>query len=382
MPLNFTTLLNRLRGVFNKSMFFHKTFVVYVVCPMAIMMFYYIFVASDRYVSESKITVKQSNLDSEMKVSPLSFLIGGNPLSREDAFYLTDYIYSMDMLDYLDKNMMLRAVYEDGKADIFSRLWKSSSREDFLDYFRNHVAVVFDELSSIITIRAEGFTPETARKINVLILRQSEKFINEMSQKIAAEQLIFVDGELKRVNKEMQKAKNDLINFQNKNNVLDPVEQARATSGIITTLEGNLAALEAELNGMLTYLQDGAPQVLTMKGKIAALQQQIAKEKAVIAGEGSGQLNRLAAQFMDVRQAVEFNVDVYKATLAALEKSRLDAAKKIKSVVIIATPNLPDEAEYPRKLYILTTAFIIATIVYGIARLIIAMIREHREDAF
>jgi capsular polysaccharide transport system permease protein len=180
----------------------------------------------------------------------------------------------------------------------------------------------------------------------------------------------------------MQKSKNSLLAFQNKNNVLDPAEQAKAMSGIITALESTLANLEAELANMHTYLHDTAPQIITLKSKIAAVKGQIAKEKAILAGEGNNQLNKLAAQYMDVKQMVEFNMDVYKANLAALEKSRLDASKKIKTVVTIAAPHIPDEAEYPRKIYVLTLIFIINITAYGIIKLIIAMLKEHSEDAF
>jgi capsular polysaccharide transport system permease protein len=377
----FTEKVRKLSGSSGGNFWGTKSFIGLVVLPVFVVTLYYALFASDRFVSESKIVIKQAQWETDNAAfSPLSLLTGNNPTGREDAFYLKEYIHSPDMLAFLDRNIGLRSLYHEGKADIFSRLSKNASREDFLEYYRDHVEILFDEISSIMTIRTNGFTPEAAKKINELILAQCERFVNEISQKIAADQNSFVEAELSRANEALQKAKGGLLELQDKYNVFDPQEQARATAGIAVALESRLATDEAELGNLRTYMNETAPQIVAVKSRIEALKKQIEKEKKQLAGGDENRLNAVVARFMDVKYNLEFKSDVYKATLTALEKSRLDAAKKIKTIVTVASPTLQEEAEYPRKLYIISLFSVTAVMVYGIARLILAIIKEHSEE--
>lgn len=357
-----------------------SAFLWIVLLPMLIGGIYYTAIASDRYVSESRLTIKQTG-SSDAGLSILGLFTGSNPVAREDAFYLKEYIHSFDMLDYLDKKLNLKKAYQDKKADPISRLSTTATKEEFFEYYKKHVEVNYDEHSSVITIRVQAFKPEFARGLNQAIVEQSELFINAVSHKIAAEQMLFVEHELARTKDRLQTAKNRILRFQNVHNVLDPVEQAKAMAGFVTQMETNIAAQEAELKNLLTYLNEYSYQVIAVKNRIETLREQIAKEKNRISGKDSSRLNQVSAQFMELRFDAEFITDIYKATLSAMEKTRVDASKKLKNLVILASPTLPEEAEYPRRAYIIAVMFVVLMLCHGIFSLITATIREHREDA-
>jgi capsular polysaccharide transport system permease protein len=358
--------------------FFKKNYLFFllVVLPLFLLIFYYLFVASDKYVSEAKVTIKQTG------ERPTSFnipLFGmGNPTSREDAMLLKEYILSYDMLDHLDRKLNLKKLYQDKNIDFISRLPSDATREEFLKYYQKHIVdVSYDDISSILTIKVYAFKPEDAKKIAEAILEQCERYINGVSHRIAKEQMNFIEQELAYANQKMQSSKNTLLNFQNRYKILDPTQEAQASVALVAQLEAQLAQQEAQLRNLLTYLSEDSFQVQALKNQIKALRDQIEKKKSEMVG-GDTKLNKILAQYLELKFNVDFSTDVYKATLSAFEITRVEASRKLKNLVIIASPNLPEEALYPKRAYNITLATILLLLFYGIVKLIIAVIKEHR----
>ncbi|MFN7065867.1 MAG: capsular biosynthesis protein, partial [Aquificaceae bacterium] len=158
--------------------------------------------------------------------------------------------------------------------------------------------------------------------------------------------------------------------------VVDPLQEIQANLSIITNLESQLALQEAKLKEMLTYLNEDSLQVQAVKNQIEVLRKQIEKEKSELVGRQA--LNKVALEYINLRFKVEFLTDVYKATLSAFESTRVEASRKIKNLVIVASPNLPEEALYPKRFYNIALALILLLLLFGIASLVINVIKEHR----
>lgn len=355
----------------------HYFLIFTVFVPIFILAFYYVFIASDKFISVSKITIKQTGQQpTSFNLSLFSF---GNPTVREDAMYLQEYILSYDMLDYLERKLSLKKLYQNKKIDFVQRLSSDATHEEFLKYYQKHVVgVTFDDTSSILTIKVYAFSPEDAKKINEAILEQCERYINGVSHKIAKEQMSFIEQELSYANQKMQSAKNALIKFQNTHKVIDPTQEAQAAATLVSQLEAQLASQEAQLKNLLTYLSEDSFQVQALRSQIKALKEQIEVEKSKIVGGGDSKLNRIAAEYLNHKLDVDFSTDVYKATLGALETTRVEASRKLKNLVIIASPNMPEEALYPKKTYNIALATLLLLIFYGILKIIIGVIKEHR----
>ena len=88
---------------------------------------YWLFWASNRYVSESHIVIERTSLAGGQTMDFSSLLSGTMSGSRADQLLLRDYLRSMDMLVKLDAALNLRAHYSDRKRDVFSRLWSRNA---------------------------------------------------------------------------------------------------------------------------------------------------------------------------------------------------------------------------------------------------------------
>ncbi|MCG2942404.1 capsule biosynthesis protein, partial [Escherichia coli] len=79
------------------------------------------------------------------------------------------------------------------------------------------------------------------------------------------------------------------------------------------------------------------PQVVAIRSQISALQQQISSEKSKLTSPSTAKLNRSVADFEALKAKVEFSSDLYKLSLASLEKARLEASRKLKKLVVVQT---------------------------------------------
>ena len=347
-----------------------------ILIPMVLAVLYYALIAVDRYVSTAVVSVRSSS-ESSGAISGLALLTGMNPNSREDTLYLREYIHSLDMLKILDKKLGIKALYQKNTQDLLYRLYDFMPQELYLWYFQSRVEVVYDDLTGLLTVKAEGFNPEDAQIIAKAILEESERFVNEMSHKMFRQQLDFAEAEMMKAKERFSQSKNALLAFQNRYGVLDPIAQAQAQANLTLEFDAILSKKEAELSAMLAYLQESAPQVVTLKNEIAALRKQLLKEQKRSTSASSVATNTLASQYQNLTIEVGFSEDVYKLALGAVEKARIQAIRQVKYLATIQNPLEPEMAEYPRRIHNLITIFIVLMLLYGISRLIKATIEDH-----
>ena len=368
------TFAQKLKNIFMLSSF--KA----VLILMALVVFYYLFIAANRYVSESAVTIKSSNQNSGININGLTSLLGGSSLSEnDDVNYLKTYILSPDMLKILEKTIDIRKIYEKQKLDIFFSLSPWANEDKFLAYYQDRIKIT--ENNALLNIQVEGFTPESAQLISKAILKESERFVNELSHKNAREDLAFAESELLKYKEQYQEATNKMIAFQNEFGVLDPTKEAQDRANLLAGIETQIATKEAQLLAMQSYIQDNAPQLVVLKAEIKALKAQLEKEKARIISQSnanSQKLNNIVADFERLRIEVGFAQTAYETSLKAYETTRIETIRKIKHLVVVQEPTLPQSAMYPRKIYNIVTIFVILSLLFGIAKLVKTIIEEHK----
>jgi capsular polysaccharide transport system permease protein len=351
-----------------------------IVVPMLLYGLYLGLVAADRYVSESVIAVHQDGSEATAALPGAAMLLAGiGGGGNHDTLYVKEFVHSQDLLLRLEQKLKLREHFGSPKLDLPYRLFAGESLEDFVRYYRARVRVLYDDRSALLRLRVESFDPNYAQQLNKAILEESERFVNESSHRMARERLRFAEGELSLAGQRLLTVRNDLLAFQSKNKLLDPTLQAQAAGVFTAELEASRSRLEAELNGMLGFLNEDAYQVKALRSRISALNKQIETERSR-ATEGNrrgSRLNQLAIDFQGLQLQTEFARDVYKLALTAVENARIDATRKIKSLIVVEPPSLAETAEYPLVAYNLATLLAICLLTYAIVRLVLATIREH-----
>lgn len=347
--------------------------------PAALCALYLYVLAADRYVSESVVTVKQSG-DQAIGLGGLAsiFQVSGAS-SHGDLLLLQSHIHSMDMLQVLDQKLNLRKAYSAPERDVLLRLSGTASIDAFLRYYRDRVEARYDDTSGLLVLRTQGFNPDEAQAINRTIVEASEVFINRISQRLAQEQMSFAAGELARTADKFQAAKSKILAFQERNRVLDPAAQMKANTMLTLELQTRLAHLETDLRSLSSYMDESSFQIRSLRQQAESLRTQIASESArgTSVTPSNPRLNTLAADFRALEIEVNFAEQAYKSATLTMETARLESTRKIKTLVLVASPTKPHDAEYPRRAYDLLALLLAFSLVFGIVRLMVATIEDH-----
>jgi len=352
-----------------------------VILPLLIAAVYYSVFSVDRYVSGAQVVVRQDGNNQAAAVPGLATLLTGtNPASREETLYLREYITSMDMMLLLEDKLQWVEKYSEQRSDPFFWLNNDADREDLLKYYQRMVTAHYDETTGLLRVEVQSFSSHLAEEMLRAILSASERFVNEVSHGIAREQMSFAKGELENARQLYAKRKNQLIEFQNTNKVLDGKSSAQSRATIIAELESQYTKEQAVVTELLYKLKPDSPQVRLQRQKVSALAQQLAFEKRLLVSSSDGdQLNVVASRFQQLTLDAGIAEESYKTAVAALENARIEASKKIRTLVTVVSPNTPQLALYPERVYNLATILLGLLMLYGITRFILASIEDHRD---
>lgn len=352
-----------------------------ILAPMVLAVVYYTIFAVDRYESSAMVVVRQDGNDSAANLNGLSALLtGASSASREETLYLREYITSYDMMQLLEERLQWKEHYQQQRKDPFFWLMKDAPREDQLKFYLRMVSANFDETTGLLHIRVQALDPQMAKNMVGVILEAGEHFVNEVSHRIAREQMAFAQSELDKAQANYSVRKTALLAFQNTNKVLDGQTNAQSRAGIISGLEAEYSKQQALITELQYRLRADSPQVQQLRLRVNSLRTQLDREKALLVSAPDGvQANVVASLYQQLMLDAGIAEDSYKTATAALDNARIEASKKIRTLVTVTTPNLPDLALYPERLYDLASIFLGLLLLYGITRFIIASIEDHRD---
>jgi len=340
---------------------------------------YWLLLASDRYVSEAHVIVQRTNLTSGESAETMGFL-GAVPGLTSDQMLLRDHLLSIDMLKALDERLGLRAHYSNWRRDPLSRLWFSDTPiERFQTYFKDRVAVDVDEFTGILVVRSQAYDPETAQAITGMLVAEGEHHMNAMAQALAADQVHFLEGQVKDLADRAGAARKELLDFQNAKGLVSPAGTALTLETIIAKLEGELTDLQTRRNALLGYLMPDSPGVRELDLQIAGTRKQLDRERKRLAAPDGGTLNLTVEQYQVLDVKSQFAQDLYKTALTALERGRIEATRTLKKVSVLQSPNVPEYPLEPRRIYNSVVFLITSLLLAGLVNLIAIIIRDHRD---
>ncbi len=365
----------------------NRPWVLFLLIPFLIFAFYQIVWASPRFESRAQLIVQQpdgmATMDASMAL--LSGLGMSTPTSA-DLELVKAYLYSQDMIDYVQQQIDIVSHYNSYNIDYFSRLHNGATQEDLFSYYEKHIEVEIDEKSAVVTFLVQAYNSKFAHKLNLLLVERAEWYINSIGHQLASAQLKFIKHEHELTEIRLESAKSNLLNFQQQYNLLDPEAEGVAFQQITYGLERQVATMQAELKTLLAVMTDRAPQVLLQKSQIAGLQQQLEVERErlslqksrtgqVVIGE-SGSVSEVLAKYTDFKIALELSLQAFTSSQISLEKARIEAYRQLKYLIVVESPTQPQDNLYPEVFYNLSLFAAISLMLFGIGNIILATVRE------
>ena len=353
-------------------------FLVCVVLPTLIFSAYQLFWATERFESQAKVIVQQPDSASTLD-SGMALLTGlGGSGGGSDPELVKAYIYSNDMIEYLNNKIALREHYAQSNIDFFSRIHDDDSKEALNRYYQEHVDVVLDDASGVITIAAQGFDSEYAERLTNTIVERAEWFINSIGHQLANAQLDFMQGEHKRIEQRLADAQKDLLTYQQKYNLLDPTAEGTAKQQITYTLEGKIAVKQTEIKTLKAIMSANSPQVKGLQNELKALNAQLEIERDKLSQSGLDEtpISELLSKFTDYKIKMDLALQAYTSSQISLEKSRIEAYRQLKYLIVVEKATLSEDSKYPDVIYNISLFLLLLSLVFGIGKIIISTINE------
>ncbi|NWN83357.1 MAG: chain-length determining protein [Halomonas sp.] len=338
--------------------------------------FYWFVWAEDRYLSRATVVLESPQI-AQPDISFSSILTGAS--GDKDLLLLREYLLSVDMLKQVQDKMDFRQHYSEN-GDIFARLHNAEAPiEDLHKYYLRRVTVEMDDYAGVLNVEVQGYTPEFAHQMVQLLLEAGESHMNDMGQRLAFEQVEFLEEQLQRLEDRLDEARAELLAFQNREGLVSPTSTVESINQVVASLEGELASVQAQRQALSSYQSTQSADMRRAQSQVDALREQIKQQRDRLAQATGESLNRISSQYETLELKATFAQETYSSALAALENTRLEAARKLKQVSVLQSPLFPEYPTRPERLYN-ASVFAIVTLFLGlIASMMILIIRDHRD---
>jgi Capsule polysaccharide export protein len=342
--------------------------------------FYWTFIASDRFVSVSHVIVQRPDMAAGPTLDVASLIGSQGSHSRPDQMLLRDYLLSMDMLHKLEVRLQVAAHYSDVQHDLFSRMWLISPSIEWLHrHFLSRTSVEFDDYAGVLMIRAEAYDPNTAQAISQMMVREGESFMDEMAKNLARDQVTFLEKQVRQNADRALQARQAVLAYQNRKGLVSPEAAAESLVAIVGRLEAQRAELQIQRNALQSYLVPTHPSIVQLNQQLAAIDRQIVAEQSKLAAPAGKTLNRTVEELQRLQMDAEFQQEIYKSSLTALEKGRIEATRTLKKLSVLQSAYLPEYPLEPRRIYNIVVYTLVAFLFAGVLKLIVAAIRDHQD---
>jgi capsular polysaccharide transport system permease protein len=349
-----------------------------VILPTIAAILYYGFIASNVYVSESQFVVRSPD---KPTTSGLGVILKTAGFSNGDEVYSAQsYVLSHDALRAIDRNNEFRSAYSAPNISVFDRfnpLGSNGSFENLYHYYRQKVSVEHDSTSSISKLTVRAYSPEAAFKFNRELLEMAESTVNRLNARGRQDLIYFAQAEVDEAKARSRAAGLQLARFRNVSGVVDPEKQAQVQLQLISKMQDELISSRNQLLQLQAFAPAN-PEIPVLRTKISGLSHEINVELSKVAGS-SRSLSAAAAQYQRLQLEGQVADKQLAASIASLEDARNEARRKQAYVERIEQPNLPDEALEPHRLRGILSVFVFGLIAFGVASMLIAGMREHRD---
>jgi capsular polysaccharide transport system permease protein len=355
-------------------------FAAFVVVPTLLAAAYYGVIASDVYISESRFVVRSPQRPMQ---TGLGALLQGTVFSRsqDDTYSVHDYIKSRDALSELDSKLQLRARFSAGSIDFINRFpgpaWWQDSFEAFHQHYQKHVAIDYDSVSSISTLRVRAYTAQDAQQVSELLLQMGERLVNNLNTRSRQDLIEVAEREVRQAEERSKTAAASLAGFRADRGVFDPDRQGALQLQGVARLQEELLAARTQL-AQVRQVAPNNPQVATLEQRVQALERAVETDTSRVVGRG-GSLSAKSPLYDRLQLERAFADRQLATALAALETARSEAARKQLYLERLVQPNRPDDALEPRRLRSVLVVLVLGLLAWGVVSMVVASVREHTD---
>lgn len=368
----------RILGLKPRHVFVVASFFALVIAPLVLVASYLLFVAQDQYHSRAAFSIR-----SEQSNAAISGLLGAltqvSSGGASDSDILYDYIRSQEIVEDIDKQINLTAIYQKAPGDWFFALGKDATIEDLVTKWNSMVQISHETSNGILQIQAEAFAPEDAQTIVQTILAKSSDLVNKLSDDARNDAIKFATETMTEAEANVFDIRRKLTDFRRTNKIVDPSSDAASQLGILNALQSELAQSLVERDSLLSFAKPNDPRLTTIDTRIASITSRIAAERNNLSGPvtDSSKVD-IYGEYEDLRVQQEFANAAYTQALAGLAAARAEVRQQARYLAVHVQPTLAETSLYPRSWLILLLTGLFSLMAWGVTMLLYYNVRDNR----
>lgn len=359
------------------------TFFIGVVTPTILAFTYLSIIKTPIYTTEARLSVRSSAQEAgAISMGNLSSLMSQSGLNsaasdRSDIYAIQNFILSTNAIEAVGGVSRLTSIFGNASIDRISRLSESASLESAIAYWRGKVSVYIDSTTGILILSVRGFDSNSSYRLTQDLVSASENLVNDLSyrgRKIAMED---AEVELKSSALEMSSARARLLEFQSRTGIVDPLDTVTQIGSLISDLRLSQLQLQGTLDvseriGTAAQVRrvEQQMEVDILEGQIKNLEDQLT---------GRNREDSIAAillEYETLKIEEELAGQIYRMNRSAYEQARRRIEEQQRFVVQVVQPMIAERPSEPRPLSNAVTLFGALFVLWGIAMLVVAAVRD------
>ncbi|MBB6483410.1 capsule biosynthesis protein [Rhizobium lusitanum] len=360
-------------------------FLLLVILPFAASSIYYAFIASDQYVAEARFAVRAVSGATDSSENSDAAGSGGGAASAlnmrsasQDAYVVTSFIHSTEILRRIGAKLDYRAMFTKQDADFLTRFNASQSDEEFLKYWNDHVTAYIDVTSGIITLKVRAFAPGDSVKLADAIIEESEKLINELSERARNDIVRSMKADVEKSGKAYGDTLVALNQFQNASGLLSPQTQAKSSGTLLTGLLAKKMEFETRLFVMRQSKAESSPTYQQLNLAKDSLDAQIEKMKSELTGPENASLAKALLEYSRLDTDRLIAQKLYESSQKNYDAVLAEALRKTLYLAVFVKPALPEESIFPRRVSTPLIILLALIVTWATLSLIWASVEDHR----
>lgn len=305
---------------------------------------------------------------------------------------LRQLIYSEETLRDVDRATGFFAYFAD-KGNPIERWLAGQSDPDRRGQLYAHVVdVKVDDRSGLVMVDTRAHDADMARRIGDALVKVAQRRVNELAQRVAADQMQYLENEAKRLLQEDRRIQGQVADFQKKSGLTAAeIGIGGGGSGPMAAGAGGPAGdllvgwqqrrgdLEVKLQSLRQFLRPDAPEIQSLTAELGAVNQQIAVRKDQLISRKDNTVGSARAEFATLLTEAELSRELYLGSLRSIAQARADASRTLKRVDLVEAPTTPTAKDRGLQWVSLLSALVIAGLVWKILGLTRRYVNAHND---
>ena len=351
---------------------------VFVLLPTAAFGYYYTFIATPMYETESQFVIQTSE-STAGGANPFGNILAGTGLaSSQDSIVVQGYLTSREAFNRLDDDFDYVEHFQSPQIDVIQRLPADATEDDAYTYFQDKVTIGYDPTEGVIRMTVVAATPEASQQFAEALVGYAEERVDGLSREARGDQLQTAIQRMEQAEQESIEAELKVLELQERLGVVNAEAELTGQMSLINELEVQLENERLALREKLANPSPNRAQVEVAERRIAFLEDRIRELRAQMTNSSESQtsLAEVSRELRGAELRLATRQLMLQEAITAVTTAQTEANRQVRYLSLGVAPVAPSEPTYPRKFESTLLAFVVFLGIYILVSLTISILRE------